>query len=190
MKMKKTEKGMFMMTVCGYINGNLTKELYKEFVAHGATTLVIETEEVNESDGQTILDALINGLSEGDQLIIYNVSNLKKTLFELAIFFKILIDRDVELVILNKDELFNTMTDTEFFEFIIDLCEENKRVVQEKTKIAERKNRQVGRPRVSDETIEKIRYLRTQKNYTLQDTAKICDVSLGTVYKYTDAQNK
>lgn len=178
------------MNIYGYVNGDMTKELYNEFREHKVTTLVIETQEVEQGEAQTTLDALVTGLTKGDKLIIFNLSNLKKTLSELAIFFKTLDEREVELVILNKDELFNTMTDAEFFEFIIDLYEENRRVVQEKSKLSERKNRNVGRPRVSEETIERIRHLRIQKNYSLQDTAKICEVSLGTVYKYADTQRK
>ncbi len=178
------------MNIYGYVNGDMTKDLYKEFRDHDVTTLVIETREVNQGENQPTLDALLTGMSKGDKLIIYNLSNLKKTLSELAVFLKTLKERSVELVILNKDELFNTMTDAEFFAFIIDLYEENKRVVQEKSKRSERKNRNIGRPSVSKETIERIRQLRIHENYSLQDTAKMCEVSLGTVYKYADTQRK
>lgn len=178
------------MNIYGYVNGDMTKELYKEFMNNNVTTLIIETQEVNQSNHSAILEALITGLSKGDKLVIYNFSNLKKTLSELAIFLKSLGEKEIELVILNKDELFNTMTDAEFFEFIIDLYEENRRVVQEKSRQTERKNRNVGRPRISEETIERIRYLRIEKNYSLEDTAELCDVSLGTVYKYADNRAK
>ena len=174
------------MTILGYFNGNLTEEQRLAFEEKNVTSFLIDLSDEDETTFKGSLDQMVNYLSSGDQLVIYNLSNLKRTLAEVATLLTVLKNADVELVVLNKEELFNSMTDSEFFEFIIDLYEENQKVIQEKTRISQKNKRNVGRPRISQRKIEQIRHLRLEKKYTLQEVSKICDVSLGTVYKYTE----
>lgn len=176
------------MRIFGYINGNVTKEQYQEFKKMKVTTLLIDMPMVGEGHTERSIDIFLKHFRMGDKLIVFNLTNLEKTLTELALFLKRLKEKEIELVVLDKDELFESMTAYEFFDFIVDLHEENQKVLKEKASIAHKNKRNIGRPKVSEEVIERIRYLRIEKNYTLQDTAELCDVSLGTVYKYADSQ--
>ncbi|WP_086315542.1 hypothetical protein A5821_003029 [Enterococcus sp. 7F3_DIV0205] len=42
-----------------------------------------------------------------------------------------------------------------------------------------------GRPTINQDIIERIRYMYEKENMTIQEVAKVCNVSIGTVYKYT-----
>lgn len=176
------------MNILGYFKGNITKEQYKEFKKNDVGSLLIDFPDCEENSIDILSDEMFLCLSEGDKLIIYNLINLGKTLVELALFLKKLKDKNIELVILVKDELFDSMTDSEFFQFIFDLYEENQKIVKNKIEDSRRHRKNIGRPKVSEETIEKIRELRIEKHYSLQSTANLCDVSIGTVYKYADNQ--
>ncbi|MBP2966657.1 recombinase family protein, partial [Acinetobacter baumannii] len=132
------------------------------------------------------LESIMESLSAGDQVIIYDLTNLYRTLSELASIFRQAKQKEIKLIILNKEEIFNNMTDEEFIEFIFDLNEENKRVTIERKKRSSKGVNNVGRPKLSKESIEKIRHLRLEKNYSLRDTAELCGVSIGTVHKYAD----
>lgn len=178
------------MGIFGYINGNVTKEQYQEFNEKNITTLLIDMPNIGKGHNRKSIDSLLTHLKTGDKLVVYNLNNLEKTLTELALFLKSLKEKEIELIIIDKEELFESMTSYEFFDFIVDLHEENQKVLREKANVAQKSKRNIGRPKVSQETIDRIRHLRIEKNYTLQDTAELCDVSLGTVYKYADSQVK
>lgn len=68
------------------------------------------------------------------------------------------------------------------------IAEMEKSVIRERTtkglKEARLKGRVGGRPRISPETIEKIKSLYNHKRYTLRQIAQECNISLGTAYKY------
>lgn len=168
----------------GYFNGDLTEDIFKSFKKEGASKLYLNNEYEINGDTLSCLNSIIDSLSEEDELIIYDFSNLKLTLAELTSLFRRLKEMNSSLKIINKNEVFNLMTDQELMEFISEISDANKSVMREKGKNITKKNQHVGRPKISDETIERINYLRFQKNYTLKDISVICDVSIGTAYKY------
>lgn len=176
------------MNTLAYINGDITTEQYQDLINQNVTSILIDVprEENNEKVIDKSLKTIIESLRPGDKLIIYDLTNLYQTLSELALFFKQAKEKEIELVILNKEEIFNSMTDKDFMEFIHDLNEENHRVVQKKIERSKKTSKSVGRPKLSQENIKRIRHLRLEKKYTLSDTAELCGVSVGTVHKYAD----
>ena len=178
------------MKTLAYINGEMTTERFQELEKQQVSKIIIDIPNDNRDGKQTTesLNYILELLVAGDRLIVINLSNLNRTLTELAIFFKKIQEKQIKLVILNKDDVFSSMTDSDFFNFIIDLHEENKSVIREKTKITTDKKQ--GRPKLSQEKIERIRWLRLKKKYPLREVAKLCDVSVGTVYKYCDQQEQ
>ena len=183
-------KGVFEMNTLAYINGEVTTERYNELLQKNVTKILIDVPRGKPNDEEVTdsLDYIVKNLNAGDQLIIYDLSNLHRTLSELSKFFIQVKEKEIDLIILNKEEIFNSMTDKEFVDFIFDLNEENQRVIQEKVKKSIKNPQAVGRPKLSEENIKRIRHLRLDKHYTLKDTAELCGVSVGTVYKYADCQ--
>ena len=181
---------VFGLNTVAYIHGEFTKEQFKELEEKEVTSIFIDVPRQDQSIDQTgeSLDKIVRSLSSGDKLIIHDLTTLNRTLNELAIFLKTMKDKNIDLVILNKEEEFNSLTDSEFLGFIVDLYKENQKLVKEKTKKSTTKSQNVGRPKLSQKKINKIRDLRLNKKFTLQDTAKLCGVSAGTVYKYADSQ--
>lgn len=176
------------MNTLAYINGDITTEQYQGLLKQNVTSILIDVPQVesNKEQKTNSLELVIDSLSAGDQVIIYNLTNLCCTLSELASIFERAKQKKINLVILNKDEIFNNMTSNEFMDFIFDLNEENRRVIKEKKQRMARNGKNIGRPKLSQENIEKIRYLRLEKKYSLRDTAELCGVSVGTVHKYAD----
>lgn len=178
------------MNTLAYINGEVTSEQYEELLKMNVTQVLIDVpkEKPNGEQVTHSLEQIVMNLERGDKFIIYDLSNLDRTLSELTSFFKQVKEKGICLEILNKEEIFNSMSDDDFMEFILDLNDENQRVAKEKAKASVKSSKNVGRPKLSEESIKKIRYLRIDKAYTLKDTAKLCGVSVGTVYKYADCQ--
>lgn len=176
------------MNTLAYINGDITTEQYQDLLKQNVTSILIDVPNGNDNGEQISqsLETIIASMSAGDRVIIYDLSNLNRTLSELSKFFRQAREKDIELIILNKEEIFNSMTDGEFIDFIFDLNEENYRVSIEKKNQVKETSKSAGRPKLSQENIKKIRHLRLEKNYTLRDTAELCGVSVGTVHKYAD----
>lgn len=178
------------MNTLAYINGNITTEQYEELLKKNVTSILIDVPRGDRS-GQQIarsLKQVVNDLTAGDQLIIYDLSNLYRTLSELASFFRELKEKSIDLVILKKEEVFSSMTQDDFMNFIFDINNENQEVIKEKKIMSDRHAKKAGRPKVEQDNIDKMRHLRLDKHYTLKDTAELCGVSVGTVYKYADCQ--
>ncbi len=83
---------------------------------------------------------------------------------------------------------FQVIDDRQFYDLVSEIAEMESFVISERTtrgiQKARRSGRVGGRPKVSEETIEEIRYLYHNQSYTLREIAEKCDVSLGTAYKY------
>lgn len=176
------------MTTFGYINGELTESILEAFKKENVNKLLVNGTNGLEEDTIEFLNEIIKKLSHSDKLVIYDFSNLKLTLTELTSFFRSLKEKKVDLKIINKDEAFSTMTDSEFIEFIEDLSRENQEVLKKRAKVSSNRSKRSGRPKISQETIDRMNYLRYEKNYTLKDIAVICGVSIGTAYKYLDVK--
>ena len=180
------------MHTLAYINGDITTEQYRDLIKKNVTSILIDVPSGDRS-GENIsrsLNHIVEDLTFGDRLIVYSLSNLYRTLSELATFFKKIKEKSIDLIILNKEEIFNSLTSEEFMEFIFDINNENQSVVRDKKIKSDVYSKKAGRPKTGQDNIQKMRHLRLDKNYTLKDTAELCGVSVGTVYKYADCQKQ
>ena len=139
------------MEKIGYVFSSLDDTYIKEQIEaikhFGVKKIILDEEE-------------FNGLRRGDELIVYELKSLGKSITQLATFFNLV------------DEL------AEMESFII--SERTTKGIQN----ARRSGRVGGRPKISEEKIEEIRYLYHNQSYTLRKIAEECNVSLGTAYKY------
>ncbi|MFW8052400.1 recombinase family protein [Vagococcus fluvialis] len=147
-------------------------EAIKEF---GVKKIILEEEGVNE-------------LKEGDELVVYELRSLGKTITQLDQFLTFLDKKNIKLTLIDKGSEFQVIDDRQFYDLVSEIAEMESFVISERTtrgiQKARRSGRVGGRPKVSEETIEEIRYLYHNQSYTLREIAEKCDVSLGTAYKY------
>ena len=135
---------------------------------------------VNQSD--------IELLHPGDELVVYELKSLGKTVVQLATFLSDLNKQRIKLTLIKKEDFMSFMDEEKWTTLLFDLAEIDSYVICERTtkgiQAAKSKGRIGGRPKVSDVKVEKIRYLHKKNGCTLREIAEECDVSLGTAYKY------
>ena len=167
------------METIGYVYSSLDDSYIKEQIEalknFGVKKIILEEEE-------------INFLKKGDALVVYELRSLGKTVNQLAIFFTYLKKMSIDLVVIKKGAAFKNTTDKQYFNLISEMAEMESFIISERTtkgiQMARRSGRVGGRPKISEEVIEEIRYLYHNQSYTLREIAEKCDVSLGTAYKY------
>ena len=101
--------------------------------------------------------------------------------------------KNIELILLDyplKEEI----SSAAYLKVVYKLAIENKKAISYKTakglKEARAKGHIGGRPKISEKTIKEINHLYTKEKYTLREVAEKVNVSLGTVYKYTELIKK
>jgi DNA invertase Pin-like site-specific DNA recombinase len=156
------------MEKIGYVFSSLDDTYIKEQIEaiknFGVKKIILDEEE-------------FNSLRRGDELIVYELKSLGKSITQLATFFNFLEKKEVKLIIISKN-----------FNLVDELAEMESFIISERTtkgiQNARRNGRVGGRPKISEEKIEEIRYLYHNQSYTLRKIAEECNVSLGTAYKY------
>lgn len=82
------------------------------------------------------------------------------------------------------------LTDQQFLSCVIAIAKSNKAAIIKRTILgqekAKKEGRQGGRPKISDETIERIQYLYYSKHRSLKEISAECQVGLATAYKYVN----
>lgn len=167
------------MEKIGYVYSSLDDMYIKEQIEaikdFGVKKIVLEEEE-------------FNSLRKGDELVVYELKSLGKSVTQLATFLKFLDKQEIKLTIISKGYDYPDTPNEHFFNLIAELAEMESFIISERTtrgiQNAKRSGRVGGRPKISEETIERIRYLYHNQSYTLRQIAEECDVSLGTAYKY------
>lgn len=163
----------------GYVYSCLDERYVKaqieELRNSGIKQIIVDSEEIDE-------------LRKGDELVVYELKSLGKSVAQLPSFFDYLEEKKVKLIILRKGEPFNDIPEHQYFEILTDLAETESFIISDRTtkgiRSARRSGRVGGRPRISKETIDKIKYLYHDQAFTLREISEKCDVSLGTAYKY------
>ena len=173
------------MKTIGYVYASSEENYVKEQI-EGLKSVNIESvtveEEVNEGITQNddVLKEIVATLNSGDELVVYELRCLGKSIIQLAEFLAELKEKGIQLVVVKKGAA--------YVEMILKIAEMEKMIIRERTtkglQEARRKGRVGGRPKISEETIEQIRFLYNNNRYTLRQIAEECNISLGTAYKY------
>ncbi|CAM4002329.1 recombinase family protein [Catellicoccus marimammalium] len=133
-----------------------------------------------------VLSETIQNLHAGDVICIYDVVDLQKSVIQLSAFFKEVERNDLQVEILNLGITGISME--KYIELIHNLANMEKNLIRRRTsqglKKARTEGRVGGRPRVSQETIDRIQFLYDTDKYSLREIAEQCGISLGTAYKY------
>lgn len=179
--------------VYNFYNKNFVEKQFIELKKAGVETIIAEESndfEQKEKERDKNLNEIFLLLREGDCLVIYELSCLGKSIIQLGEFLELLSDKKIKLQILNKR--MSQLSDELYCDLIIEIAEAEKQIISERTtrglEKARREGRIGGRPRVSEETIERIRFLYKFRSYTLREIAEECNFSLGTAYKYVQEE--
>lgn len=167
------------MRIMGYVYSSIDDSYIKEQIEairdYGLTTILLDADD-------------LMGLKTGDELVIYELKSLGKTIIQLSDFLSRLNQKDIKLTIINKEESFKLLNEEQYYQIIFDLAEIDRNVISERTtrgiRSAKQSGRVGGRPKISDSQIELIKHLYHKQSYTLREIVDKCGVSLGTVYKY------
>ena len=181
------------MTTIGYAyttgdKNYLTTQL-ESLEAYGCDRIVIEGETAgNGSLPHHELNDLMETLTENDKIIVHDLVSLGKSVIQLADFVIALEEKNVNVVIIEKDDRAADLDDASYIFMIKKLAEMEKKIIRERTsrglEEARRQGRIGGRPKIAEETVERIKFLYHHNKYTLRQIAEECDISLGTAYKY------
>lgn len=175
------------MAIYGYIKRNYpvpTAEQLTAIVTHECDELFIDSDEFNASSE---LEKLHKIITFDDQVIIYDIRVLFKGLKELKKLFELFEEKNIRLISINDG--IDTKENKSFLEhtLLIIQTEEEYRSQYIKYRIDQGRaeGKRHGRPSLDQETIKKIQFLFNNKKYSLREISRICNVSLGTVHKYT-----
>lgn len=166
-------------------------EQLEALTAYGCDDIMIE----EENDGSNIhpdekFKKIIGELNANDQLVVYDLLCLGKSIIQLTEVIDALTEKQCQLIILKNRG--DRSSCEEFLTHLVEMGRMEKEIIRMRTarglKVAREKGRIGGRPRVSPETIQKIEVLYQNNKHTLRQIAEECNVSLGTAYKYTQGR--
>ena len=160
----------------------------EELEKMGLKDIVVEKSTGESIDVNSKLNQTVEELQSDDVLVVYELRSLNKTIIQLAEFFKQLKQKNIVLSIINKGDVYQDFTDVEYYHCVYKIAEMEKMIISERTskglEVAREEGRVGGRPKISEQTIKKVKFLYYQKSYTFRQIADECDISVGTAYKY------
>lgn len=145
--------------------------------------VVLQTERITTNDFYQVVTSHIE-----DELIVPSVEAIGLQIIQLLPTFKELVSENKIMRFILKDQS-NLLTDEVFFSelYHLALMEETviKRRTAESIRKAKDKGTLLGRPKIDHKLINKIRRLHIVERKTIREIAAICNVSIGTAFKYT-----
>lgn len=139
-------------------------------------------------------ERLLNRLHKGDTLLIYRLDCLGKTLYQLEDFIRFLSENEIRFVSLSEQIDISDYEDSDLVKYLKVFIRMDSNLKSELTNrgilLARRAGRVGGRPKITEDLIEKIHYLYEQKKYSLRQIAAECNLSLGTVHKYAKIKDE
>lgn len=134
------------------------------------------------------LGKTVTQMEAGDYLVITSLYQLGKSSRQLAGWIPVLREKAVHLVSLKEKIDTSHSLGHYFYDWMENIANMEKALLKERTVVGLQKAREHGkiggRPKISPETIEQIRFLFFEKKQTIPMIASTCDVSIGTCYKY------
>lgn len=139
-------------------------------------------------DESTTLEKIVREMELGDTLVITSLYQLGKSSRQLAEWTPLLREKEIHLISLKEKIDTNHALGHYFYDWMENIANMEKSLLKERTMVGLQKAREQGkiggRPKISPETIEKIRFLFFDKKQTIPMIADVCGVSIGTCYKY------
>lgn len=144
-------------------------------------------QEVESNEGLTLIET-VTKMEPGDRLVITSLYQLGKSSRQLAEWTPLLREKEIHLISLKEKIDTSHALGHYFYDWMENIANMEKSLLKERTMVGLQKAREQGkiggRPKISPEIIEKIRFLFFDKKQTIPMIADACGVSIGTCYKY------
>lgn len=122
-----------------------------------------------------------------DELFISSVASIGLQLIQLLPSFKTLVKQGKIIHFLKKGDA-DYLSDEKFFHIVYHLALDEEQSIKRRTVYSMNKAREngstIGRPKIEQELVKKINELYTIDKKTIREIAMICEVSIGTAFKY------
>ncbi|MBE9388696.1 recombinase family protein [Vagococcus salmoninarum] len=172
------------MKTLAYIRSNMpiaTFDQVSQMMDYQVTEMYVEDKLVSESRE---FMKLIEHAAENDVIIVYSLISIWQ-IKGIYTYLQLLKQKNVRLIAINEE--IDTDNYKDFYDqmlFFFDVSKRSRSATTRRALNARReKGQSLGRPKINETTINKIKDLREQR-YSLREIAVKCDVSLGTVHKY------
>lgn len=145
---------------------------------------------VRDKGKQSVVESLIAFIEEhkGEALVIPNIVELKIQLIQLLPVLEKAEDCQIILYFEDKRS-FPYMNNQDYFQMLLMMARQEKAVMTNRSRAAvvelKKQGVFIGRPTITDDLIEQIRDLSLHQHKSVREIAAICQVSVGTVHKYT-----
>lgn len=134
------------------------------------------------------LAEMLKALRPGDKVVVYKLDRIGRSLKHLIELVEHFHEMDVHFVSLHENIDTSTPTGRFFFHIMAALAEFEREMIVERTKsgleAARARGKNGGRPRIDKKTIDKALKLYDSKTHSIDEIAKICDISHQTLYRY------
>ncbi|KAF1304367.1 recombinase family protein [Candidatus Enterococcus willemsii] len=177
------------MNLFGYIRTTITdgdpQAQLAQLTAYGCAKIFHE-DCVNP--GPVTLETVLAEMQAGDVIVVDQLQRLGKSTRQLAEWMMILEERQLNLVCLNEQIDTREAAGKLYFQWMNHMATMERALLKERTLVGLNKARQQGkiggRPKIDPKTVAKIRFLFFEKKESIQTIATLCQVSIGTCYKY------
>lgn len=136
------------------------------------------------------LDKVLETLENGDTLLIYKLDRLGRTTRQLVFLMDEFNERDINLISVKEGLDTKTMMGRFVFTIMAAMAQFEAEQISQRTKAALAvTDKKLGRPKIDSKIEARITELATQE-YSIREIAKVCEVSVGTVYNYVKKTKK
>lgn len=144
-----------------------------------------------KSEEYSQLDQLLETIEYEDTIIVKNLSVFELELGKMRHFILTLQNKKIRLISIEDD--IDTDNNCQFYTTILTIGQvnENVRGIKAKRRIAHSRELgiQIGRPKIDMTLAQKISHYIHNEKLSMRATSELCQVSLGTVHKYSKRQN-
>lgn len=149
--------------------------------------IVFIKEKSNES--MLSIEKYINDMELEDTFYANSLVGLDSSLNELFPLFESLISNNKIIIFLNRPES-QMLTDEQYFFLIWEMVKNENRITKEQRLVIQKgqvkRSKKIGRPTIANDKATKIKKLYKEEYKTIREIATICNVSLGTAFKYAN----
>ncbi len=173
------------MAIYGYVRNEIPCPTIDQFMSlseYQCDEVFLEVGEVKED---TELQQLLACVQSGDTVVTTAVSVFGKTLSHLSTILEVLRKQDIRYVSIYEG--IDTDISHDFYHylslFVRNERETKRLLARQSIELSRSKGVQIGRPSLTDETIQKVQQLYNERK-TLREIAAECGISLGSAHKY------
>jgi DNA invertase Pin-like site-specific DNA recombinase len=133
------------------------------------------------------LQKLLNDLNKGDILVVTKLFRLVRSIKNFQEIMEILLAKGVDLVCIDGGKVDTTTAQGKLFWNTIAVISEVERdLIRERTKegvkAAQQRGKHIGRPKIPNQTKNKVISMVNSKMYSKAEVAKLCDISRASIY--------